>query len=400
MGNSLRAITFAVALALSSLAAQAAVVTGLDTSTSYGLYNGLYQWEFGATAISPETRLLGKVNLGVGGVFDYNIRGGDVAALSDSRIAITHKDVDNTKWQISVLTPQYDGSGLLVDATVDATFDADIQASRIAPLPDGGFAIAKTGNAVVYEKTGVNTWSGTLISGLNASSVYDVVGLITLSATNSEPQIMTGEYVTPPGGSAARSGQKYDTTGKLAKYYDPNTMRGWGYGKHGEGLRNDLLANGWIISGEPILDSSQHKIGTNIGSVIFDGVEEDGAWHAVKIGEILQADGSSITTDSYTIHDWAALSDGRVVNVWASGYGRNDADFNVYTLIENPALQPAGSIGATGEDYRVTLGSASSGSKDNFVGEVCGDYMVVPEPATMSLLGLGLVGLLRLRRRR
>jgi len=338
----------------------------------------------------------------VGGVFGYDLRTnnvtqagnavpGDVATLSDRRIAITHRDIDNTKVQISVLSVQYDAGGLLTGATVDATFDAPFQAARIAPLPNGGFVLGGNPNCAVFQPTGPSTWSVTLVGGVAGNSPYDVAGLVALSGNNSV-QYVTGEYVTAPGGSAARTGHKYDTTGKLARYYDPNTLRGWGYGKHGEGLASPLLDNGWIIAGESA---------SAIGSVLFDGVEEDGAWHAVKIGEILQANGTGIYTTSYQIHDWAALNDGRVVNVWATGYGRNNADFNVYTLIENPALQPAGSIGATGEDYQVTLGSASSGSRDNFVGDISGDYMVpVPEPATVGLLGLGFLGLLRLRRRR
>ena len=54
--------------------------------------------------------------------------------------------------------------------------------------------------------------------------------------------------------------------------------------------------------------------------------------------------------------------------------------FRVFTLIRNPAGQPAGSIGATGEDFTVTIPGANP--RDARIG---GNYMTTP-PARGTVL--------------
>jgi len=260
--------------------------------------------------------------------------------------------------------------------------------------------VAGQSNAEIYTQTGANTWSQALVGGLSGTSVFDVAGLITAGAT----QFVTGEYIAPPNSDrGSRSGQKYDETGKIAMYHghvytNPSppptdlTEIGWGYGQAGEGLRTPLLSNGWVTDG---YNSNSYP------TTVYDGTETDGAWHDGKVGEILNGDGTPVYQ-----HGVAALDDGRLVMVWAAGYGHaNDTVFHVYTLVSDPAMQPAGNIGATGEDFEAQL--LGGGGNEGQIGGIdrggrfAGDYMVVvPEPATIGLLILGSAGLAAIRRRR
>jgi len=171
---------------------------------------------------------------------------------------------------------------------------------------------------------------------------------------------VVGDYIDDPNkaGTVSRTGHKYDATSTLAKYSGGANGWGWGYGKTGEGLRSALLSNGWVIMGES---------STTIGSAVFDGTETDGQWYDGLMGEILNSDGSGIYGKP-----WAALDDGRVVTPYIAGYMKTGITWYVYSLVQDPALQPAGSIGATGEDFSVLLAP-------NVVGVVwAGDYMVEP----------------------
>jgi hypothetical protein len=356
--------------------ASASIVSGINTHSGYGVHNSLHQWEFADSA--GTSRALGRVDLDA--KFGYNIKGKDLAMLSDGRVAVAHRDSGDTKWQISVLAPVYDGGGLLTDVNIDATFDSAIATSYVAPLPNAGFVVVTGSNAAVYQQIGPSSWSPTTGTINSDTGPWDVAGLVTGTA-----EFVSGFYSdAPPAGNAPRTGWKYgvdsDSNGAhelLARYYDSNYgNKGWPYNGQAEGLRSDLLANGWITS----TDSDT----TNIGSVIFDGTETDGAWHdGNAVGEILNSDGTKVEDKL-----WAATSDGRVVASFSGGWLRSDTDWRVYTLIEDPNLQPAGSIGATGEDYEVTLGDGTQGAATGvFVGRIAGDYMAIPEPATLMLMG-------------
>jgi len=362
--------------------ASAGLVTGLGTNGSYGLYDGLYQWEIGADAAS--SRQLGKVALGAGGLIGHELWPGtytaDVARLSDGRVAVAHRDATNTKAQVSVLTPTYDATGLLTGATLDATFDNVHSAGKIAPLPNGGFVTMGGGSAVFYQQTGPSTWTATTNTGPSGNA-YDVAGLV-------NGNCVVGDYIDDPNkaGNIPRTGHKYDATSTLARYSGGANGYGWGYGKSGEGLRSALLSNGWILTGET---------STTIGSAVCDGTETDGQWYDGRMGEVTNSDGTGIYDKQ-----WAALSDGRVVTVWSSGWMRHDTTFRVYDLVNDPGDR-VGTVGANGETFEAILGAGVGG--DTFVGRIAGDYMVEPparpvaEPAALSIVGLALCALRRRR---
>ncbi|MCG3178377.1 MAG: hypothetical protein BIFFINMI_00704 [Phycisphaerae bacterium] len=393
----LSAFVVVLTVLLAAATAGASVITGLNTDTSYGLKNSLHQWEFGVSATT--SRSLGRVDLTA--AFGYDIRGADVAMLSDGRVAITHRDSANTKWQVSILQTLYDSGGLLTGANINTTMDVGATASRLAPLQNQGFVVATNGVAVVFNQTAANSWSGTSGTIASTSSFYDVAGL-----KAGTTDFVIGTYASAPGSSAARTAWEYTMDAGndgahdlLGKYYDSDySKKGWGYNGTGEGLNTGLLSNGFIVSNDG--DS------TDIGSVLFNATATDGAWHDnAAVGEILDASGAKVLD-----RHWAATSDGRVISASSGGWTRSDTDWQVFTLVANPNFQPSGSIGATGKDYQVTLGGGAAKSQNGaasgvFVGRVAGDYMVVatvPEPATLSLLLLGgavLVGRRRMRRR-
>ncbi len=361
------------------------VVTGLGRHSSYSQYNHLYQWEFGASAATSRT--LGTVDLEP--LFSNEDRGfRDIAVLSDRRVAVIHMNSAGDTWQTSVLTMQYDGTGLLTGATVDATVDNTHIPVKIAPVPDGGFVTIQGGSAVVWEQTAPNAWASTLVTGMS-SNHWDVAGLINPAGD----QFVTGQYVTPPGGTAARSGHKYDKTGKLASYYnsDMTSLQAWGYGGSslGEGLRHPLFDNGWVTTGYS---------GNSYETYVYDGTQTDGAWHDGFVGEITNSDGTPIYDRNV-----AALDDGRVVIWFGGGYGQTQVTFRVYSLVQDPGGR-VGTIGANGEDFEVSLaGNFPNLDRD---GWIAGDYMVEPaglpiaEPGALGLMLLGLPVLLRRRPRR
>jgi hypothetical protein len=366
-------------------AAMANVISGLGTNSSYGQYHHVYQWRVEGNTVTR----LGTVDLQA--MFNNEDRGfRDIAMLSDRRVAAIHQNSAGDTWQTSVLTMQYDGAGLLTGATVDATVDNVHTPSRIGPLPNGGFVTIRGGEGVVWEMTAPDTWSSTTVTGMSSHN-WDVAGLINPAGD----QFVTGQYATPPGGTAARSGHKYDKTGKLASYYnsDMGSLQAWGYGgkDHGEGLRHELFQNGWVTEGYS---------GNNYGTYVYDGTQTDGAWHDGLKGELTASDGSPIYDKPP-----AALDDGRVVLFASSGWNRWE-NWYLFTLESDPAGQPAGSVGATGWDQLVEFNFPNRGGADAaFVGVIAGDYMYEPpagpiaEPAGLGLVGLALLATRKRRRR-
>lgn len=347
------------------------IVSGFHYYGGYGSHNHLYQWEIGTETDGSDTRPLGKVDLAA--TFGYNpqMSGSntayaDLAMLSDRRVALTHRDADSNR-VISILTPQYDVDGLLTGVNVDATLTPALAHTAIAPLPNGGFVTVGGGTAVIYTQTGANTWSSANVSLSNGTS-YDIAGLI----NPGEDQFAVGHY--------DRQAYRYNSSGLQANY-DGDTKAPWGDGSRGEGLRSDLL------SGNAFMVSGAGDYGANRPAAILDGTESDGGTYTGVVGKILNGDGSEIIGGEF-----AALDNGRIVRVIAWGWSQTGVTWNVYSLVEDPALQPAGSIGATGEDIQVFTAG-------NLVGRIAGDYMYqaaapVPEPATLALIALGGMGLL------
>ncbi|MCX7591750.1 MAG: hypothetical protein N2255_08995 [Kiritimatiellae bacterium] len=350
-----------------------AILSGLCRHTSYCSYNYLYQWEFGQ---SPQTsRYLGKVNLGVGGLFGADLGFNDVAMLSDRRVVVTHQDIAGTNYQVSVLSMRYDSAGLLTGAAIDITFNdlhlfVSGQRTRVAPLPNGGFVTVRGGGtggtAVIWEKTGANTWAGSIVTGM-VPEVWDVAGLFKPGATH----FVTGQYVTPPGGSGARSAHKYGKTGLLARYYNGSRAdrRAWGYGPPGEGLRTPLLNNGWVTVGYQA---------ESYGTYIYDGTQTGGnVWYDGFAGEI--------TTNGAAIYQLnvGALNDGRVVLWRRGGWLQTVVGYLVFTLIPNPGGR-TGTVGADMPDFYVEFpGNFPNYDRD---GRIAGDYMWQKPPPRETLI--------------
>jgi len=365
-------------------AASAGLVSGVCTNGSYGDLNAVYQWEIGASA--AECRYLGKVDLDP--MFGGSAGAVDIATLSDRRLAVTHKDGTGAS-VVSVFTPQYDGGGNLTGLTADATIAS--RGGAVDPLPNGNFVVITGNYDQHYVQTGPNMWAMTersveinRITGCNA-------GLINPSSD----EWVVGRY--------SRHAQKNDITQVVADFYnqDPDNSKSYVqaydgktyyyrfYGSPAEGSRSGLLENGWVHTGGD-------DWGKAYESTINDGPQTGGTQNSV-VGFLREADGSGISTKPV-----ACLDDGRVVLLWLTGYGYNNKpiQWRTYTLINNPANQPAGSIGASGHDFQ-------AGTMENFVGQISGDYMAepaalpIPEPGTIGLLVLGsaLGGLMRRRRR-
>jgi len=344
-------------LLFSSSSFSASVLSGLDRSGSYGFYNHIYQWEFNTT--SNACRNLGHINIGVGGVFNADLSFSDLAMLSDRRIAITHT---NTAYgyAISILSPQYDASGLLTNLVIDATLDNIVNGTRIAPLPNLGFVTLNWTTASLWTNTGLNTWGSTLVSGINGTA-FDIAGLIRAD----DIEFVVGEYITPPGGSGARSGHKYNSSGKIASYYNNflASKLSWGYGIEGEGIRHSLLSNGWVTMG---------YAGNSYYTYIYDGTQTNNAWYDGFKGEITEAGNVSIADRTVT-----SLSDGRIVIWWKGGWTQTVVGFKVFTLVQNPGGR-TGTIGADGEDFYVEF-SGNYPNQDRS-GLLAGDYMYVAPP--------------------
>lgn len=352
-----RALLAATGLLLITSATHAQIVSGVCNNGAYCALNVLTQWQFGAA--SNTTRWAGSVNLGVGGLFDYDIQlsGGDVATLSDRRVVITHQ-TNGPVNVVSVLQPLYDrdilGGGVLTGLTVVATYP--MSRKLVAPLPKGGFVCVDGTGATIFRQTGPNAWSSNNVAFVN-DAVYQVAGLIHADGD----QFVVGHY--------NRRAYRYSSAGLQASYTNNAAVAAtWGAYSMGEGLRNNLLVNGWLIGGD-------NDWGNLHPTVIMDGTETGGGVYMGVKGRILNSDGTDINTGL-----WTSLADGRVLRPVASGWMQSGVTWSIYTLIADPPYQPLGSIGAASPDFQAY-------TPTNFVGVISGDYMFEkPKPQGTVLM--------------
>ena len=110
---------------LVSVSSGTGIVTGFHNYSGYSEYNRIHQWQLGSSASDPETKYLGSVKLDDAAHFNYDIKlgNGDLATLANRDIVIAHRDSADTKWQVSVLRPRYDGGGSLTNMTILMTMD-------------------------------------------------------------------------------------------------------------------------------------------------------------------------------------------------------------------------------------------------------------------------------------
>jgi hypothetical protein len=317
-------------------------VSGYHNYGGYGHANTLYQWEIGDKADGSDTRLIGLVRLSNANVFGYDpqlANYGDIAMLSDRRVLLSHRNAANVQ-SVSVLTCLYDSNGLLTNCVLDWT---GTESGRpISPLPNGAFACHRGTTIAFYAQTGPNTWALYATPASPDNVPYDMAGLIT-PATN---EVATGHY--------SRNAFRTRPSGWVAQYNGGGYN--WGSSSEGEGLRNDLLANGWLIS------SSESR-----PTVIMDGTETNKATYNGAKGRMLNANGTDIVASP-----WATLNDGRAVRVAGWGWAQSGVTWEIFDLMQNPVGQPSGSIGATGYTFQKYTAS-------NLVGTVVGDYMYLSD---------------------
>ena len=323
------------------------IVSGFHWYGGYGVGNTLYQWQIGDKTNGSDTKKLGTV--GLTAVFGYspkldqgNGQNGDMAMLSDRRIVLSHMDASGNNRIVSVLTCLYDASGNLTNA-VDNWDSGTVTRWQVVPLPNNAFACVG-GDFVVYTQVSANAWAPGTATSLADSTHYLQAGLL------SQPQ-----YEIAVGSYARDAYRVRETSGWMARY-DGGGYHPWGSDAMATGLRHPLLSNGWLVDGK---ESKPTVImdGTETGQVLTNGVK----------GKMRNADGSDITGGTM----WAGLSDSRVVRAWKWGWGQAGVTWQIYSLVQNPSGQPAGSIGATGATF-------SPYTAGNLVGKVVGDYQALP----------------------
>jgi len=360
--------------------ASAGIISGVCTNGSYGDLNAVYQWEIGSTA--AECRYLGKVDLDP--MFGGSASAADIATLSDRRLAVTHKDATGAN-VVSVFTPQYDGGGNLTGLTLDATMPS--RRGAVNPLPNGNFVEVSGDYDRHYVQTGPNVWTMTernveknRQTGLNAGLVNPnndewVVGRYSRHAQKNDITHMVADCYNQDPTNSNTYVQPYDGKTYYYRFYGDSPA---------EGSCSSLLANGWVHTGG-------NDWGNHYEATVNDSTATSGS-HDSVVGFLRNADGSGIERKQIV-----SLDDGRVVLLWSSGYMKSTVTWNIYSLVNNPANQPAGSIGASGEDFQAV-------TANNFVGQISGDYMYEPppppvaEPGVLSLAGIGLLALRRRRR--
>ena len=337
-------------------------VSGYNNYGAYGLDDCLYQWEIGDKTDGSDTRALGTVCLTNADVFGYSPQlhtSGAIAMLSDRRVLLSHRNATNTQ-SVSVLQCLYDSSGLLTNCAVNWT--ATESGQPIAPLPNGAFACHRGSTIAIYKQTGTNTWTVDTIGAAPDSTPKGMAGLIT-AATN--------EVATSSG---TRDAYRIRPSGWAAKYNGGGVTHPWWDGADCEGLRHDLLANGWLVGYAVYFGSTN-------STEVMDGTESGGGTYNGVKGKLLNAGGTDVVSGIVNGKvQWAALNDGRVVHPGNWGFQQAGLTWEVYTLVQSPSNQPAGAIGATGYTFtKYTPG--------NFVGPVVGDYLFSQGTPTVKTAG-------------